>query len=59
LFSDSFKQLPDFFYLVAFGLFAWVRAMAAPLLALDGYFDARAFLLAPRIGNLWLRVCHE
>jgi hypothetical protein len=40
LFSDSLKQLADFFDLVAFGLFAWVRAMAAPLLALDAYFDA-------------------
>jgi hypothetical protein len=30
----------DFFDLVAFGLFAWVGAMAAPLLTLDGYFDA-------------------
>jgi hypothetical protein len=45
LFSDSLKQLPDFFYLVAFGLFAWVRAMAAPLLSLDAYFHARAFPL--------------
>jgi len=59
LFSDSLKRLPDFLKLVAFGLFALVRAMAAPLLTLDGYFDARAFLLAPRIGNLWLRVRHE
>jgi hypothetical protein len=40
LFSDSLKQLPDFFDLVAFGLFAWVRAMAAPLLTLDAYLDA-------------------
>jgi hypothetical protein len=40
LFSDSLKQLADFFDLVAFGLFACVRAMAAPLLALDAYFDA-------------------
>jgi len=45
LFSNSFKQLPDFFYLVALGLFAWMRAMAAPLLTFDSYLDARTFPL--------------
>jgi hypothetical protein len=43
--SDSFKQLPNFFDLVAFGFFSWVRPMAAPLLILDCDFDAGAFAL--------------
>lgn len=38
--SDSLKQLPNFFDLVAFGFFARVRPMAAPLLILDGDFNA-------------------
>ncbi len=45
MYSDSFKQLPNFFDLVTFGLLAGVGSMAAPLLLLDGDFDAGAFTL--------------
>jgi hypothetical protein len=43
--SDSFKQLPDFFDLIAFGLLAGMWAMTSPLFILDCDFDARAFTL--------------
>lgn len=45
MYSDSFKQLPDFFDLVAFGFLARMRSMTPPLFILDGDFDAGAFTL--------------
>ena len=43
--SDTFKQLPSLFNLVAFGFFARVGAVTAPLFALQDDLDARAFTL--------------